>query len=211
MALFDRDEAKLRQAASELSVLGCEVDVACEASCLQALQRAETELDGIDGIVNSAGITDNSGIEDLAVDRWAQVINVNLTGAFVMCKSAIAALRRAGGGTIVNISSGIGLRPFLKGQIAYASSKGGLLALTKALAVELAPDVRVNVVCPGLVDTPMSNAGALKPGDPRVRHYPLNRVGQAHEIADAILFLTSAESSFVTGTSLVVDGGRVLY
>ena len=117
--------------------------------------------------------------------------------------------------TIVNIGSGVGITPTGPGSTAYVASKGGVIAMTKALAMELAPSVRVNVVCPGMVDTPMTQgflrnaAGAVEPE--LAARYALRRPAAPEEIAAAILFLTSADSSFVTGIALPVDGGRTFH
>jgi NAD(P)-dependent dehydrogenase (short-subunit alcohol dehydrogenase family) len=211
VALLDRNETALAAAAKDLAALGYYVDVRNEVSSQRALDQAERELGGIDGLVNSAGIADDLRFDDLTVERLKTVLDINLVAVFIMSKVVVPALRRNNGGTIVNISSGIGLRPFLPGQIAYAASKGALIAMTKALAIELSPNVRVNAVCPGLVDTPMSDAWRLAPDDSRLKHYLLGRYAKPGEIADAILYLTSNESSFVTGSSLVIDGGRSLY
>jgi len=211
VALLDRNEAALAAATTDIGAPGYCVDVTDEVSAQRALDNAERELGGIDGLVNSAGVSDDFRFDDLTVEQMKTVLDINLVSGFVMSKVVVPALRRNNGGTIVNIASGIGLRPFLPGQIAYATSKGAVIAMTKALAIELSPNVRVNAVCPGLVDTPMTDAWRLAPDDSRLKHYLLGRYAKPGEIADAILFLTSNESSFMTGSSLVIDGGRSLY
>jgi NAD(P)-dependent dehydrogenase (short-subunit alcohol dehydrogenase family) len=211
VALLDRNETTLAAATKTLATPGYCVDVTDEVSAQRTVEQAERELGGVDGLVNSAGISDDLRFDDLTVARLKTVLDINLVAAFVMSKVVVPALRRNNAGTVVNISSGIGLRPFLPGQIAYATSKGALIAMTKALAIELSPNIRVNAVCPGLVDTPMTDAWRLPPNDSRLKHYLLNRFAKPDEVASGILFLTSNESSFMTGSSLVVDGGRSLY
>jgi NAD(P)-dependent dehydrogenase (short-subunit alcohol dehydrogenase family) len=147
----------------------------------------------------------------MGLEDWNRVLAVNLTAPFLLCREAIPHLRQAGGGTIVNVASGQGLVPSAPGLSAYAASKGGLVTFSKAMALELAPDIRVNAICPGVVDTPLlppqmrEAAGAPESG------YALKRVGEPEEIAAGILFLTSRESAFVTGIALAVDGGRTYH
>lgn len=140
---------------------------------------------------------------------WQQMINMNLTGSFL--KAAIPHLLQAGeGASIVNISSAQALIP-VAGAGVYAASKCGVQSLSKALAVELAPTIRVNAVCPGLIDTPM-NAGLNKRGDDAppvpLDRYALRRWGEPAEVAACILFLLGRNSSYITGLSVAVDGGR---
>jgi len=134
------------------------------------------------------------------------VIDVNLTGIYIVVRCCLPWLTKASGATIVNIASGQGLLPNRPEMTAYAASKGGVVNLTRALAAELAPAIRVNSVCPGMVDTPMTADG---PRD--ATPYALKRIADPSEIANAILFLTGSESSFVTGAALAVDGGRTFH
>ena len=124
-------------------------------------------------------------------------------------------MRDAGGGTVVNIASGQGLLPNAPNNTAYAATKGGLIAFSKSLAAELAPAIRVNAVCPGVTNTPMVApviAGYDNPSDaPFVQQYAMKRIAEPAEIASAVLFLTSAESSYITGSALAVDGGRCFH
>ena len=137
-------------------------------------------------------------------------------GTFLIVQAAAPILLGSGvPGTIVNIGSGAGITPTGPGSTAYVASKGGVIAMTKALAMELAPSVRVNVVCPGMVETPMTqgflrNAAGEVPAELTAR-YALRRPAAPEEIAAAILFLTAAESSFVTGITFAVDGGRTFH
>jgi NAD(P)-dependent dehydrogenase (short-subunit alcohol dehydrogenase family) len=191
------------------------VDVADAASVQQAVRAAHAALGGLDGVVNAAGIFSPAGLADTTPDLFSRTLAVNLMGTFLVVQAAAPILLAAGAGTIVNIGSGVGIMPTGPGSTAYVASKGGVIAMSKALAMELAPTVRVNVVCPGSVETPMTQAflrNAAGEVDPAVvARYALRRPASADEIAAAILFLTSAESSFVTGVTLPVDGGRTFH
>ena len=190
-------------------------DVSDAASVARAMQQAADALGGLDGLVNAAGVLFNRGLMETDATAWNTTIAVNLTGTFLCVQAAVPFLRQAGRGSIVNIASGVGLLPTGGGNTAYVASKGGVIAMTRSLAAELAPDIRVNAVCPGAVETPMTDgtlrdaAGAVIPAI--VDRYALGRPAAPEEIAAAILFLTAHESSFVTGVSLAVDGGRTYH
>jgi NAD(P)-dependent dehydrogenase (short-subunit alcohol dehydrogenase family) len=191
------------------------VDVADAASVQRAVNAAQAALGGLDGVVNAAGIFSAAGLADTTAELFSRTMAVNLMGTFLVVQAAAPILLLAGGGTIVNIGSGVGITPTGPGSTAYVASKGGVIAMSKALAMELAPSVRVNVVCPGAVETPMTQgflrnaAGEVDPA--LAARYALRRPAVAEEIAAAILFLTSSESSFVTGVVLPVDGGRTFH
>ena len=192
------------------------VDVADPTSVRQAVQTAQAELDGLDGVVNAAGIFCPAGLADTTADLFSRTLAVNLIGTFLVIQAAAPILLASKTpATIVNIGSGVGITPTGPGSTAYVASKGGVIAMSKALAMELAPTVRVNVVCPGAVETPMTEGflrNAAGQVDPAVAsRYALRRPATAEEIAAAILFLTAAESSFVTGVTLPVDGGRTFH
>jgi NAD(P)-dependent dehydrogenase (short-subunit alcohol dehydrogenase family) len=191
------------------------VDVADAGSVGQAVSAAHAALGGLDGVVNAAGIFSAAGLTDTTAELFSRTMAVNLMGTFLVVQAAAPLLLAGSGGTIVNIGSGVGITPTGPGSTAYVASKGGVIAMSKALAMELAPSVRVNVVCPGAVETPMTQgflrnaAGEVDPA--LAARYALRRPAVAAEIAAAILFLTSAESSFVTGVVLPVDGGRTFH
>lgn len=191
------------------------VDVADPASVQQAVRAAQSALGGLDGVVNAAGIFSAAGLADTSPDLFSQTLAVNLMGTFLVIQAAAPLLLAAGAATIVNIGSGVGITPTGPGSTAYVASKGGVIAMSKALAMELAPTVRVNVVCPGAVETPMTQSflrNASGQVDPAITgRYALRRAASPEEIAAGILFLTSAESSFVTGVTLPVDGGRTFH
>ena len=163
-------------------------------------------MGGIDGVVNAAGIVIHGSVLDVGVADWKLVLDVNLTGTYIVVRCCLSWLAKAPFATIVNIASGQGLLPNSPNMTAYAASKGGVVNLTRALAAELAPSIRVNSVCPGMVDTPMT-AGLQR----EVDRYALKRIAEPLEIAQAILFLTGTKSSFVTGAALAVDGGRTFH
>jgi NAD(P)-dependent dehydrogenase (short-subunit alcohol dehydrogenase family) len=206
LALLDRNAAGLAEVARETRGLAVEADVTDEASVAQAVARGAATMGGIDGVVNAAGIVVRGPVGEVGVAEWRRVIDVNLTGIYIVVRCVLPWLSKATGATIVNIASGQGLLPDRPEMTAYAASKGGVVNLTRALAAELAPAIRVNSVCPGMVDTPMTADG---PRD--VTPYAMKRVADPLEIAHAILFLTGAESSFVTGAALAVDGGRTFH
>ncbi|AMK19931.1 MULTISPECIES: SDR family NAD(P)-dependent oxidoreductase [Sphingobium] len=212
LALLDRDREGLERIACRFGAHFEVVDLLDEAQIAQAVARSVAVLGALDGVVNVAGIGgDMQRLEDIDSATWRRVVDVNLTAPFLVMREALPHLRKAKEATVVNISSGQGLMPSTPGMGSYCASKGGLVMFSKAMALELAPTIRVNVVCPGVVDTPLlppsMSEAAKRPESP----YALKRVGEASEIADAILFLTSGESSFVTGIAMSVDGGRVYH
>ncbi|QHE84501.1 SDR family NAD(P)-dependent oxidoreductase [Hydrogenophaga sp. BPS33] len=189
--------------------LACEADITDPQAVERAVQSAVGTFGGLDGVVNAAGIANTDWADEVSLDDWKRVIDVNLTGTFNVCRAALPEMRAAGAGTIVNLSSGQGLQPF-KQRSAYAASKAGVIAFSKSIAMEWAPQVRVNTICPGAVDTPMVRGGytAEQLHSQVGPRYALERIGEPQEIALAALYLSSDESSFVTGITLAVDGGR---
>ena len=206
MTLLDRNAEGLAELARETRGLTVGADVTDEASVAHAVERVAAAMGGIDGVVNAAGIVMRGPVLEVGVAEWRRVIEVNLTGIYIVVRCCLPWLAKATGATIVNIASGQGLLPNRPEMTAYAASKSGVVNLTRALAAELAPAIRVNSICPGMVDTPMTADG---PRD--VTPYALKRIADPVEIAHAILFLTSAESSFVTGAALAIDGGRTFH
>ena len=206
LTLLDRSMERLAEVARETGGLAVEADVTDDGSVAHAVERGATAMGGIDGVVNAAGIVIRGPVLAVGVADWRRVIDVNLTGIYIVVRCCLPWLAKATGATIVNIASGQGLLPNTPEMTAYAASKGGVVNLTRALAAELAPEIRVNSVCPGMVDTPMTSNG---PRD--VTPYALKRVANPLEIAHAILFLTGSESSFVTGAALAIDGGRTFH
>lgn len=203
LALFDRDERGLAQSANETGGHAFQVDITSEDELAKVAERAAAALDGLDGIVNAAGVMPSGSLLETPVDVWRRTLEVNLTGTYLVIRSCLPWMQKEPAATIVNVASAAGLLPNAPGLTAYAASKGGVVNFGRALAAELAPRIRVNTVCPGLVDTPMGEKYR-----PNVGNYALKRMAEPIEIARAILYLTSAESSYITGAALAADGGR---
>jgi NAD(P)-dependent dehydrogenase (short-subunit alcohol dehydrogenase family) len=173
---------------------------------------AEGRFGKLDVIFNNAGIFPDAdgSVVDTSEDVWDLVMNVNLKGVFLGCKYAIPAMQRAGGGSIINVASFVALIGAATPQIAYTASKGGVLSMTREIAVEFArQNIRANALCPGPVDTPLLQSILSDPvkRERRLVHIPPGRFAQAAEIANAALYLASDESSYVNGATFVVDGG----
>jgi NAD(P)-dependent dehydrogenase (short-subunit alcohol dehydrogenase family) len=176
-------------------------DVGKETDIRALVEEARSKLGRIDAIVSNAGISANGPLSGTSLDAWNRVLAVNLTATFLLAKAAELDLRAAKG-AIVTIAS---TRAHMSepNTLAYSASKGGVVALTHALALTLAPDVRVNCISPGWIDT--GKAGALRPSD-HAQH-PAGRVGRPDDIAAAVGYLLSDAAGFVTGAELIVDGG----
>ena len=191
-----------------VSALAIEADVT-EAAGVENMMRATVTTYGhLDVLINNAGVGTDGDVVELPEKEWQRILDVNLKGVFLCCKYAIPAMKKSGGGSIVNIAS---TAAFVGGSVScvYPASKAGVVALSKSTALRYAHNnIRVNCVCPGHVDTALTYT--LK--DPKVkaaliRKYPLGRLGAPEEIANAVLFIASDEASFITGTELIVDGG----
>lgn len=206
LALLDRDGQGVAETARDTKGHPFEVDITDEDAVAEVIGKAGAALGGIDGIVNAAGIMFTGLASEVAAPAWRRVLEVNLTGTYIVIRSCLPWIQQEPTATIVNIASGQGLLPTGPGYTAYAASKAGIINLTRALAAELAPNTRVNSVSPGMVDTAMADGHRGKVGN-----YALKRLADPVEIANAILFLTSAESSYVTGSALAADGGRTFH
>jgi NAD(P)-dependent dehydrogenase (short-subunit alcohol dehydrogenase family) len=188
------------------------VDVSDEAQVDSMVAAAVKTFGGLHVLLNNAGIfpEDDGGVRDTPPATWEKVMDVNLKGVWFGCRAAIPAMLESGGGSIVNVASFVALMGAATAQVAYTASKGGVLALTREVAVEYARrGIRVNALCPGPIETPLL-AELLADRARRARrlvHIPIGRFGRPEEIAAAALFLASDESSFMTGSALVVDGG----
>jgi NAD(P)-dependent dehydrogenase (short-subunit alcohol dehydrogenase family) len=187
-------------------------DVSKAADCEQMIRFAETTFGKLDVLFNNAGIShandDDAVNTELAV--WDLTFEVNVKGVFLGCKYGIPALRRAGGGSIINTASFVALLGAATPQLAYTASKGAVLSMTRELAVIHAREhIRVNALCPGPLNTEllMKYLDTPEKKQRRLVHIPMGRFGEAKEIAYAALYLASDESSFVTGTEFMVDGG----
>ena len=208
-------DAEGRKVEAEIQELGLEatyvhLDVTSEDDWRAAIDTAVSRYGKLDILVNNAGILIRKSIEETTVEDWDRIMAVNAKGVFLGTKHAIPAMRQAGGGSIVNISSTAGLVGSLNGSACYTATKGAVRLLTKSTAVQYAKDnIRCNSVHPGPIDTPMIQDTLSDPAllEERMRRLPLKRVGTTEDIAYGVLYLASDESSFVTGAELVIDGG----
>src|SRR5436190_701279 len=186
------------------------LDVTREADWQAAVEIAVGRFGKLDVLVNNAGVGGPGRIEEVTLDEWNRVMEINSTGVFLGSKTAIPAMRRAGGGSIINISSQLGLVGVDNSSPQYQASKGAVRLLTKATAIQYAAaGIRANSVHPGPIETPMT---AERRRDPEVyrltvSRIPLGRYGQPEDVAYGVLYLASDESSYVTGSELVIDGG----
>ena len=192
-------------------------DVTREAEVKALVARSVDTFGGLHLLVNNAAYWMAGTIEETSVEYWERMMETNLKGVFLLVKHALPALRQAGGGSIVNIGSVLGLVG-MKRRVAYATSKGGLVLLTKSLALDHAQDkIRVNCICPSLVDTPMGQESLERGGDAaaerarRLAQIPLGRAGTPDDVARLALFLASEDSSWITGAAIALDGGFTAY
>jgi len=190
-------------------------DVRSAADCRQAVEQTLERFGQIDVLFNNAGVFHPKTIPDCSEEEWDETIDSSLKGAFLMSKYVLPSMIERGSGSIIHTSSGWGVLGGDKAA-AYCAAKGGLIIMAKAMAIDHGPDgIRVNCVCPGDVLTPMLPEDAAKRGmawddyAAGAAKRPLGRIGTADDIANAVLYLASDESSFVTGDALVVDGGGV--
>ena len=185
------------------------LDVTSEADWESAVAAVMGELGALDVLVNNAGIYNRALVEDTTLEEWERVMDVNSTGVFLGTKHAIPAMRRSGGGSIVNMSSVAGLVGS-RTQTVYNASKGAVRLLTKSTAVQYASDgIRANSVHPGVIETDMMQE-VIRTEEERATRMsltPIGRFGTAEDVANGVLFLASDESSYVTGAELVIDGG----
>ena len=222
VGLLDRDEAGLLRevarfegalATTPATTLAC-ADVADASQVGRAIDQLVAGLDGLDGVVNCAGVDLLRDFEQMKPEDWQRVLGANLMGPVNVCHAALPALKRGVAPAIVNVASAAGLRPLAQ-RTAYCSSKAALVMFGKALAIDLAVDgIRVNTVCPGIVDTPMLHDSIQTATDPVAAmgeisdRYLIKRAGTVGEVTAAIAFLLDDTAGYITGTSLAVDGGR---
>jgi NAD(P)-dependent dehydrogenase (short-subunit alcohol dehydrogenase family) len=225
VALFDVDGASVEKlAAQHGGAIAVKADVTSEMSIQEALETVTEAFDGLDILVNNAGIVRFSNFQDLSVQEWDEVFRVNSTGPFIVSKAAAPLLAKTAAkrgkdatSTIVNITSveaHIVISSSGHPQIHYNASKGALTQLTRALAIECAPKkIRVNAVAPGFINTPFTMKALA---NPKVLSFllertPLGRIGQPEDVANAVAFLASDEASWITGSTIFVDGGWTVY
>lgn len=218
LALLDRNGEGASAVAAEVGasagapVTAPAVAWSCDVADRQAVNRVVVEaaraLEGIDGVINAAGILDITPFDDLEPESWDRMIAVNTTGPFNVVKAALPFLRQADSATVVTISSVSGLMP-MAGTVGYSASKAGALMMTKALALDLGPKIRANTICPGVICTEMTrylweNPEHSARASERVA---LKRLGTTPDVARVALFLSCGDSGFTTGTEVPVDGG----
>ena len=200
-------EAKVAELGGDIEYI--HLDVTSEADWQQAVERAESKYGKLDILVNNAGISMRHSDMDISSDDWDRMMEVNAKGVFLGVKYAIPAMQRAGGGSIVNISSIAGILGRPLASPAYSASKGAVRVFTKSTAGRFAAEgIRCNSIHPGPIDTDMIRAAtnSIRP-ETRVGEIPIGRLGQPEDVAYGALYLASDEASFVTGSELVIDGG----
>ncbi|TMW55120.1 hypothetical protein Poli38472_013882 [Pythium oligandrum] len=210
-ALLIHEELQ-RLGKSDVVARPLKVDVSKAADCEKMIQLAEKEFGKVNVLFNNAGLMHSDDDDAIATqeDVWDLTMNVNVKGVFLGCKYGIPALRRAGGGSIINTASFVGIIGAATPQLAYTSSKGAVIAMTRELAVIHAREnIRVNALCPGPLNTELLQKFLDNQAKKQRRlvHVPMGRFGEAAEMAKAALFLASDDASYVTGTKFVVDGG----
>jgi NAD(P)-dependent dehydrogenase (short-subunit alcohol dehydrogenase family) len=209
----DLDEDTGAKAAAEVDGLFVQVDVANEDDVIRLFRTVHDTYGRIDVAFNNAGISppEDDSILTTGLDAWRRVQDINLTSVYFCCKHVIPYMREQGKGSIINTASFVAVMGSATSQISYTASKGGVLAMSRELGVQFARDgIRVNALCPGPVNTPMLQELFAK--DPeraqrRLVHIPAGRFAEATEIAAAVAFLASDDSSFITATQFLVDGG----
>lgn len=201
----------LKQSGSDALAMEC--DVTKSADTERLVKAAEDRFGNVNVLVNNAGALSVSTVETISEEDWDRTMGANLKGPFLMSRAVLPAMRRAGGGSIVNIGSVLGIAA-IRDRAAYCASKGGVAMLTKAMALDHAHDkIRVNCVCPSIVESAMTEMffaeteAARKLRESRLASVPLGRFGKPNDIAGIVVFLASDESSWMTGTVIPVDGG----
>ncbi len=223
IALAARRRALLEAVATEIiaaggAALAIECDVTDRASVEAALAAAVKNFGQVNVLVNNAGAAVVADATNTSDDDWRRILDVNLTGTFLMSRAALPEFRRIGGGAIVNIGSVLGLVA-RKERAAYCAAKGGVTLLTKAMALDHAEEkIRVNCICPSIVETPLGAASMTRSGLSldearriRAREIPLGRLGKPEDVAELAVYLASDESSWVTGAAWPIDGGLTAY
>jgi len=218
VALLDVDATKGKKAKQEIEKIGRKAkfyrcDVTSNSDCKKTTEDVYQKFGKIDILVNNAGVTRRKDVVELNEEEWDLVLNVNLKAIYLLSRHVIPHMIEDGGGSIINIGSGWGLKGGPQAA-AYCAAKGGVVNLTRAMAIDHGKqNIRVNCVCPGDVDTPLLHEEAAQLGEDETEFLkkaadrPLKKIGQPEDIANAVLYLASDMSSWVTGSILVVDGG----
>ncbi|WP_198346333.1 MULTISPECIES: 3-oxoacyl-ACP reductase FabG [Nocardioides] len=212
VVIGDLDEARAKDAAASLDsdALGVRCDVTSAEDTAQLVETATTAYGGLDVMVNNAGITRDATLRTMTEDDFDQVVDVHLKGCWNGTRAAVAVMREAGRGSIINLSSVSGKVGFV-GQTNYSAAKAGIVGLSKAAAKEVAHrGIRVNVIQPGLIRTAMTEAMPERIWEQKLSEIPMQRAGEPDEVADVALFYASDLSSYMTGTVAEVTGGRFM-
>jgi NAD(P)-dependent dehydrogenase (short-subunit alcohol dehydrogenase family) len=208
VAVNGASDASVARALNELAAgeraIAAPGDVAVVADCARIVEAAVEGLGGLDVLVNSAGVFTKTSMAETDEDIWDSLIDINVKGTYFCSRAALCTLDKSGG-SIVNVASEAGLNGYA-GITAYCASKGAIVNLTRSMALELAPTVRVNCICPGVIDTDMARIGFADLSE-EAEFYPLKRIGTATEVAKGIIYLASTDAGFVTGSALAMDGG----
>lgn len=209
--VLDRDEAACLRLESSLPTLDglLQADVASPASVARAFEELDARLGGVDVLINNAGISIRHSFMDITPDEWRAVMDVNLNGIFYVAQQAARRMLASQGGVILNMGSTNGLMGYHY-YADYNASKSGVIELTRSMALELAPLVRVNAVCPGFIMTPMQEAEyTTEMRQAFEAKVPLRRLGRPEDVAALFAFLASDEAAFITGQCFVIDGGEI--